>query len=374
MAEMVDDVQTIVEELKLPERFILVGHSFGGSICVEYANAHRERLEKLVLVATAGEYPMRPLAAFIYRLPTALFLPWWEYRPRWNAEVHVMKRMMLNNLQQWRGWPLLRNIATPTLVITGERDNYFPRHVFEEVGKMVPGAEVYDVGSAKHKVQLERHQAVNRAIERFVKNERQSWRGQHSPVDLAERRPWLLSYAKGTPHTIHSRQPLYKFWKRGGLGAKRVPSSSTVRMTYRNSLYSQSVRPRASGWVVTGDRVMSANTPDDHRLHSALKAGAVVVCRTPTARTGSSTSLERTQAKVAVTCASPNSRELPARTRVEHVVFADLSNMTSPLIYRGLAASGAGGGASADRRPGTSDVRPDGRRIGRLTRHPGLWR
>lgn len=168
MAEMVEDLHTIAEELELPEKFILVGHSFGGSICVEYANAHPEQLEKLVLIATAGEYPLPRAASLAYRIPTAFFRPWWQYRPRWNAEIHVMKRMMFNNMRHWKGWPLLRNITTPTLVITGERDNYFPRAVFAEVGKMVPNAELYDVGSAKHKVQLERHEAVNRAVERFI--------------------------------------------------------------------------------------------------------------------------------------------------------------------------------------------------------------
>jgi long-chain acyl-CoA synthetase len=165
MTELVTDLQTIVETLDLPEKFILVGHSFGGSICVEYANAHPERLAKLVLIATAGEYPISKSVAMIYRMPLAFFRPWWKYRPRWNAEIHTLKRMMNNNLRKWQGWPLLRNIRTPTLIVTGERDSYFPRNVFDDVGKMVPDAEIYDVGSAKHKVQLERHQAVNRAIE-----------------------------------------------------------------------------------------------------------------------------------------------------------------------------------------------------------------
>jgi pimeloyl-ACP methyl ester carboxylesterase len=65
MPELVGDLQTIVEELDLPEQFVLVGHSFGGSICVEYANAYPERLEKLVLIATAGEYPLPRAASWL---------------------------------------------------------------------------------------------------------------------------------------------------------------------------------------------------------------------------------------------------------------------------------------------------------------------
>ena len=148
------------------------------------------------------------------RLPTAFSRLWWEYRPRWNAEIHVMKRMMLNNMRKWRGWPQLRNIRTPTLIVTGERDTYFPRQVFDEVSKMVAGAEVVDVGAAKHKVQLERHQAVNRAIERFIYDgKRGSWRDYSTQADhIWSRRPWLKSYGADTPPTVPiPRQPLFKF-------------------------------------------------------------------------------------------------------------------------------------------------------------------
>ncbi|MCB0038022.1 MAG: alpha/beta hydrolase, partial [Anaerolineales bacterium] len=90
MNELVSDLQTIVEELALPEKFTLVAHSFGGSIAVEYANAYPERLEKLVLIATAGEFPLPKIANWILRLPLRLFRPLWRFRPRWDAELHVV--------------------------------------------------------------------------------------------------------------------------------------------------------------------------------------------------------------------------------------------------------------------------------------------
>ena len=35
MAELVDDIDAITDHLGLPGRFVLAGHSFGGSICVD---------------------------------------------------------------------------------------------------------------------------------------------------------------------------------------------------------------------------------------------------------------------------------------------------------------------------------------------------
>ena len=72
MDEMVEDLHNIVETLQLPDKFILVGHSFGGSICVEYANSHGDRLEKLVLIATAGEYPLPKIASLAARIPKGM--------------------------------------------------------------------------------------------------------------------------------------------------------------------------------------------------------------------------------------------------------------------------------------------------------------
>lgn len=350
MEEMVEDLHAIVEKLQVPQRFILVGHSFGGSICVEYANAHPERLEKLILIATAGEYPLPRAAAYAYRIPTAFFRPWWQYRPRWNAEIHVMKRMMFNNMRKWEGWPLLRNISTSTLIITGERDTYFPRYVFEEVGKMVPGAEIYDVGSAKHKVQLERHQAVNRSIERFVKNERQSWREQKNPAELLMRRPWLGSYAKETPPTLPiPKQPLHKFLESA---ANWVPKRDAIifygkRLDYQHldEKVNQFAHALLGLGVGPGDRVMIVlpNIPQTIiAYYATLKIGAVVVMPNPDADAmGIIGQIKSTEAKVLVTLLP--FFELAAAVRkltdITAVVFADIRDAVSESAYKKLLAA-----------------------------------
>ena len=52
MDEVLADLDAVVERLALPERFTLVGHSFGGAICIEYAVRRPERLERLALLAS----------------------------------------------------------------------------------------------------------------------------------------------------------------------------------------------------------------------------------------------------------------------------------------------------------------------------------
>ncbi|MCK6626423.1 MAG: alpha/beta fold hydrolase [Anaerolineae bacterium] len=350
MPEMVDDLQTIADTLKLPEKFILVGHSFGGSICVEYANAHPERLEKLVLIATAGEYPLPRRVTWAFRLPNAFFRPWWEYRPRWNAEIHVLKRMMLNNMRRWQGWSLLRNITTPTLIITGERDSYFPRYVFDELSQMVPGAEVVDVGSAKHKVQLERHQAVNRAIERFIEGgRRSSWRDPHSAGSLFQQRPWLSSYSPETPLTVPiPRRPLPQFLE----GAADWVPKRTATLFYGARLTYQQLNRQVNAFahallglgVGPGERVLVAlpNMPQMIIAYfGALKAGGVVVLSHPEADAAHiAQQIRQTGARVLVTLREFSGliQAVRAQTDLQQIILVEMASLVPPDVFQKLMA------------------------------------
>lgn len=350
MRELVDDLDNIAEVLELPDQFVLVGHSFGGSICVEYAAAHPDRLEKLILLATAGEYPLPKVASLASRIPTAAFRPWWKYRPRWNAEVHVMKRMMLNNMLKWKGWDLLEKIVTPTLIVTGERDRYFPRHVFDRVAELVPGAEVTDIGASKHKVQLERHQAVNRTIERFILpaegGRRLSWREAADQTDIDLDRVWLKHYGRHTPHTIPiPRRPLHRFLE---ATAGWIPKR-TATVFYDSKLTYQQLDRRVNQFahalhgmgVSPGDRVILV-LPNMPQLiiayYAILKIGGVVVLPNPDADGPQILEqIKQTEAKVLITLKEFGGL---ARSIQDHlplkVVLADIRSAVSSRTYRQL--------------------------------------
>lgn len=287
MPELVADLYAISQHLRLPPQFDLVGHSFGGAVCVEYASAHPEQISHLVLIATAGEYPVPKAVALAYRLPTALLRPVWDYRPRWNAELHVMKRMANNNMLQWRGWGMMRSLRVPTLVITGERDTYFPRQVVEQVAQTIPGAERVDVGASKHKIQLERHQAVNRAIVRFIQADQaeMTWRRQEDESQAEQGRPWLKAYGKATPKTVPiPAQPLTKFLESAADWFPKRPATifQGRKLTYArlNQRANQFAHTLHGLGIRPGDRVMLflPNTPElVIAYYGTLRAGGVVV-------------------------------------------------------------------------------------------------
>jgi long-chain acyl-CoA synthetase len=351
MPELVADIDSMVTTLDLPEKFILVGHSFGGSICLEYAATRPERIEKMILVSTAGEYPLPRATALLSHIPTAAFRPWWKYRPRWNAEIHVMKRMMLNNMRKWSGWSIMETISVPTLIITGERDRYFPRRVFEGLTQAIPGAKVIDIGASKHKVQLERHKAVNRAIGRFIHpeaNGRQpQWRQTTASGSIIDK-PWLRSYSPQTPETLPiPRQPLHKFLESSASWLPR----KTATIFYGSKLSYRQLDRRANQFahslhglgVGPGDRVMIV-LPNMPQLiiayYGVLKAGGVVVLSNPDADAAQILAqLKASGSKVLVTL-----KEFTGLAEAVHqhlsipVLLADLRSAVNPWVYRQLIA------------------------------------
>ena len=336
MAELVQDMHDVVEALDLPDRFILAGHSFGGSVCIEYALAHPERLEKLILVATAGEYPLPKIAALLFRIPVHFALPFWRYRRKWDAEYHVLKNMFLNNMYGWQAWHQLDNISNETLVITGERDNYFPRYVYDDVAKLIPGADVHDVGSAKHKVQLERHEAVNRAIERFIESKAQgSWRAVSALDELSKGRPWLGHYDPDTAHTIPiPQQPLFKFLESAADWAPRKTATvfygKTLNYGELETRVNQFARGLRDMGIGKGDRVQIVlpNTPQFIIAYYAIiKLGAVVVLSNPDANAELIVSHAReTEAAALITLSafSELAQLIQARAGTEHLIFTGI--------------------------------------------------
>jgi long-chain acyl-CoA synthetase len=190
---------------------------------------------------------------------------------------------------------MFRDLRMPVLVIRGERDSVYPTGMFEEVARSIPNAEEVNVGVSAHMVMLERADAVQRSIERFLmdneENKRNSsWRDRRDERQLAQTRPWLDHYESGVPHTLgFPRRPLFRLLRSA---ARRHGSRPAIKF-YGKTLNYQQLDGEAnrlanalrSIGVEKGTRVMLLlpNCPQFViAYYAVLKAGAVVISTSPT--------------------------------------------------------------------------------------------
>ena len=212
MEQAITDLETALTLLKVKGKFILVGHSFGGAWVTEYALKHADRVERLILIATAGEFHLRPLFRFALSMPFWLLRLAAPFTRNWlSASPSVLKQIYYRSLSKWSGWERFKSLEVPTLVIRGHRDRVFEKPMFEKVTESIPAAQDADIGASGHMVMLERREAVDRAIERFLEEEGQhSWRETSSDTQikkpardrLRKSRPWLANYPPGVPYTV----------------------------------------------------------------------------------------------------------------------------------------------------------------------------
>ncbi len=291
MDEAQADLNTLLDRLNVQLPFILVGHSFGGAIVTEFAHRRPQAVSHLVLIATTGEYPLHPAAAAVLRLPLAILRPIRGLvRRQLAAEAHVLKNVYFNNMSHWNGWSMFRDLRMPVLVIRGERDQVYPSAVFEEVARTIPNAEDVNIGVSRHLVPLERAEAVNRALERFIRpHEEPSWWGQRGNVALLKDRPWLRHYEQNVPVTLGlPNRPLFRLLHSAVRRFGDRPATVFVggKLSYRqlDSEVNRLANALRSLGLEKDTRVMILlpNTPQFIIAYYAiLKAGGVVVSTSP---------------------------------------------------------------------------------------------
>lgn len=246
MSQILQDLETALTLLRVKGKFVLVGHSFGGAVVTEYTLKNPDRVERLVLIATAGEFKLATTWKLALSLPVWLLRFAYPFMRKWlYAPPHALKSLYANNMSKWNGWEKFKSIEVPTLVIRGNRDLVFERPLFEKVTGSIPGAEEADIQASGHMVMLERRDAVNRLLERFLLGEGQrSWRESDSHPEkkkssrdpLRKERPWLENYEQGVPYTVSVPNiPLHHLLRSA---VRRFPNQPAIffegsRLSYR---------------------------------------------------------------------------------------------------------------------------------------------
>lgn len=365
MHRILSDLEAALDVLGVNQKFTLVGHSFGGAIAAEFAAAHQERVERLILIATSGEFKLNPLYRFLLNLPHAILRMVTRPTRNWlGAPPPILKSWYEDNLSSWNGWSLYSDLYIPTLVIRGHHDRVFSKPLFEEVTRVIPNAEEVDVGASGHMVMLERRDAVNRAINRFMDSgSRLTWRESEKSLNdkdnkaLLLSRPWLPHYDEGVPQTIAiPRVPLHHLLNSS---IRRFPNHPALSFEGTHLTYKQLGQEvnRFANMLLglglkKGDRVMVLlpNLPQMVIAYfGTLKAGGVAVFTLPTTKSGELLrQVHDCGAHILVTLTQSKEMiqqikielELDGRSPLKHIILTDASDYLSAFKRLALKIKG----------------------------------
>jgi long-chain acyl-CoA synthetase len=297
MQQVVADLEIALNALHAPRKIVVVGHSFGGSVAASFAVTHPEWVEKLVLIASAAEFRLQWYIRLPLSLPLPLLKPVGRFTRSWlGAPPHALQAFYRDTMLPYNGREVLTKLPMPVLVIRGHLDQVLEKGAFEEVSRIIPHAEEVDVGASKHMVMLERRDAVNRNIQRFIEPVPAGGGKSRFSLEEAERaaflkaRPWLPYYAADVPWTLAvPRASLPQFLQ---ASMRRFPERTALRfaggkMSYRK--FEQEINRFANAlrWmgVKQGERVLLI-LPNAPQMAVAflgtLKAGGAAVLTPPT--------------------------------------------------------------------------------------------
>jgi 3-oxoadipate enol-lactonase len=164
---MLRDILHVIDEEHL-DRVILVGHSGGAVLALNFALAHQDRLQALVLLAgsyRAPAYMRTRLTKYIAHAMIAIgaflsppsFGPWHSTYPRekFNREYEpwgLTRTIMRNSLRSYLlvGRELmsvdlehrLAEIKVPTLIIAGENDSIYPLAISKKMHEKIAGSQL----------------------------------------------------------------------------------------------------------------------------------------------------------------------------------------------------------------------------------------
>ncbi len=164
-------------------RPIVVGHSFGGAIAIEYALLDRPELAGLVLVSTGARLRVLPaildLVAAAARTGEPADVSSWAYRKDTDAAVVARMRAVDREVPpattacDWQAtdrFDRLRDVAridTRTLVVGGAADHLTPPRYAEYLASTIPGARFELVPDAGHMLPVEQPAAFAALLRSF---------------------------------------------------------------------------------------------------------------------------------------------------------------------------------------------------------------
>ncbi|NOQ68166.1 alpha/beta fold hydrolase, partial [Patescibacteria group bacterium] len=169
------------------QKFVLIGHSFGGRIAIKYAVKYPEKIDKLILTGAAGikhELSVKQKIFFIlaktgkkiFSLPIVNNLKKYarkflykaarkkDYYKASQRMKEIMKNVLAEDLT-----PILEKIKTPTLLAWGKLDNSTPLADGKIMNEKIENSKILVFDDANHSLPYQRAEKFAKSIINFIK-------------------------------------------------------------------------------------------------------------------------------------------------------------------------------------------------------------
>lgn len=152
-----NDILALADHLGL-DRFMAMGSSTGGMTLLHAATSQPQRLEALVLVAATIYFP-EPARRIMLDSDPALLTPEdianMRRAHRWsNDQVRDLQRQFFRFKDSYDDMnftpPYLSTITARTLIIHGDRDQFFPVNIPYEMYQAIPNSYLWILPNANH--------------------------------------------------------------------------------------------------------------------------------------------------------------------------------------------------------------------------------
>ena len=205
------DLKAVLDRLGV-EKAVLLGHSMGVQVILEFYRRHPERVAALIPVCGTSAHPFRTFygmpwaekvlppvlrvgerhAGTVARILKPLLRTWipdpiarlsgainWYLCPREIMEDYFghivsmdfrLAAHALLAMEEHAAEDVLETISVPTLVIAGEEDRYTPLWVMEKMWRSLPDAEFLVIPKGTHTALVENPLLMNLRIELFLRD------------------------------------------------------------------------------------------------------------------------------------------------------------------------------------------------------------
>jgi pimeloyl-ACP methyl ester carboxylesterase len=202
------DLNELVSFLKL-ENIVLLGHSMGVNVCLEYSKLYQENVQSMILISgtivpvfnimldTHLTAPVRPLLSSLLSKYPKSFNTFWKFGG-WNPivrkfvhsggfnvdevsdefiEIYLNKLgelgpelffQLLDQMQDHDALAFTHKITTRTLIVGGNSDKVIPNFLQKLMHSKLTNSELYIMHKGSHVPQVDFPNFVNERMEHFI--------------------------------------------------------------------------------------------------------------------------------------------------------------------------------------------------------------